>query len=197
MHMGYKGVILLYLFVGCLTPTSQQNITHWKWMTLQPLRFTLRLGSLTLRSTACYVTVHTCILNQASCMKTKSRRRYLTPQPYPTQPKLSIRLRKFPLTCIFFPQCPWFLPKSSAMLCGPQSSLRGLYFGSLFWITGWSFPTSQAKHKELILTFERYTGSNRLRHCYQANHTITTDSEVTIKDMGKSITWIWWNYNVT
>ena len=62
-----------------------QNIDRWKCVTIYTLRFTLRPGSLTLRSTACYVTVHTRISNQVSCVKTKSRRRYLAPQLYSQQ----------------------------------------------------------------------------------------------------------------
>ena len=41
-----------------------QNVDHWKCVTVHTLRFTLRHSSLMLRSTACYVTVHTRISNQ-------------------------------------------------------------------------------------------------------------------------------------
>ena len=83
-----------------------QNIDHWKCVTVYTLRFTLRPSSLTLRCPACYATVHTRISNQASCVKTKSRRRYLTPQLYSQQSKLLIPMWKKPLTCNMIPQWP-------------------------------------------------------------------------------------------
>ena len=71
-----------------------QNIDHWKCVTVYTLRFTPRHSSLTLRSTACYVTVHTHISIQALCVKTKSRWRYLAPQLYSQQSKLLIPMWK-------------------------------------------------------------------------------------------------------
>ena len=50
--------------------------------------------AITLRSTACYATVHTRISKQASCVKTKSDRSYLTPQLYSQQSKLLIPMWK-------------------------------------------------------------------------------------------------------
>ena len=83
-----------------------KNIDHWKCVTVYTLWFTLRHSSLTLRSTACYVTVYTRISNQASCVKIKSRRRYLAPQLYSQQSKLLIPMWKYPRTCNMIPQWP-------------------------------------------------------------------------------------------
>ena len=60
----------MHLFVQLSFKSDvNQNIDHWKCVTLYTLRFTLRPSSITLRSTARYVTVHTRISNQASCVK--------------------------------------------------------------------------------------------------------------------------------
>ena len=60
---GVYGIIPIHLF-GQLSfkYNVNQNIDHWKCVTVCTLRFTLRPISLTLRSTAYYVTVHTLIV---------------------------------------------------------------------------------------------------------------------------------------
>ena len=80
--------------------TWQLNITYWTWVIIHTLQFTFRLGSLTIRSTACYVTVDTCISNQVSYMKTS--------QLYLQQSQLSIPMCKYLQTCILIPQWPLF-----------------------------------------------------------------------------------------
>ena len=103
-------------FISCLT--------RWKWMTLPTLRFTLRLGIFALRSTD--LRVYICILKQALCVKTKS-----TLALFSTQPELSIPMRKFPLTCIIIPHCPFiFYPvrrpccADRNVRCGSQTTHR-------------------------------------------------------------------------
>ena len=91
---GVYGNISMHLFQLSFKSDVNQNIDHWKCVTVYTLRFTLRPSSITLRSTACYATFHTRISNQASCMKTKSDRRYLTPQLYSQQSKLLIPMWK-------------------------------------------------------------------------------------------------------
>ena len=102
MHMRYKGVIFLQV--------SHSDVTA-KYYSLKMndssyVTFTLRLGSLTLWSTPCCVKVHIWLPNQATCMKTNSRRCHLPSQPCPTQCNLSIPKRKFLLTCIIIPHWP-------------------------------------------------------------------------------------------
>ena len=78
---GVCGIKSMHLFVQLSFKSDvNQNIDHWKCVTVSTLRLTLRPSSITLRSTACYVTVHTRIFEQASCVKTKSDWSYLTPQ---------------------------------------------------------------------------------------------------------------------
>ena len=92
---GVHGIISTHLFVQLSFKSDvNQNIDHWKCVTVYTLRLTLRPRSITLRSTACCVTVHTRISKQASCVKTKSDRSYLTPQLYSQQPKLLIPMWK-------------------------------------------------------------------------------------------------------
>ena len=92
--MGYKAQYHAFVWSGIFKSDMNQNIDHWKCVTVYTLRFTLRPGSLTLRSSSCYVTVHTRISNQASCVKTKPRRRYSAPQLYSQQSKLLIPMWK-------------------------------------------------------------------------------------------------------
>ena len=67
---GVCGIISMQLFVQLSFKYDvNQNIDHWKCVTVYTLRLTLRPSSITLRSTACYVTVHTRISKQASCIK--------------------------------------------------------------------------------------------------------------------------------
>ena len=105
-------------FVSCLSNMMwQQKVTCWKWVILHTLQLTLRLCNLTLRSTACYITVHTFISNQVSYMETKLSQ---TPQLYLQQAEPRTPMRKYLPTCIIIPQWPLlFLPGSApAMLCG-------------------------------------------------------------------------------
>ena len=61
---GVYGIISMHLFVQLSFKSDvNQNIDHWKCVTVYTLRFILRPSSITLRSTACYVTVHTRISN--------------------------------------------------------------------------------------------------------------------------------------
>ena len=69
---GVYGIISMHLFLQLSFKSDvNQNIDHWKCVTVYTLRFTLGPSSITLRSTACYVTVHIRISNQDSCVKTK------------------------------------------------------------------------------------------------------------------------------
>ena len=66
---GICGIISMHLFVQLSFKSDViQNIDHWKCVTVYTLRLTLRPSSITLRSTACYVTVYTRISKQASCL---------------------------------------------------------------------------------------------------------------------------------
>ena len=57
---GVCGIISMYLFVQLSFKSDvNKNIDHWKCVTVYTLRLTLRSNSITLRYTACYVTVHT------------------------------------------------------------------------------------------------------------------------------------------
>ena len=108
----------------------QKNVTHWKWVTPHTLRFTLRLGSLTLQSTACYVTVHTRI----SYIKTKPHRRYLTSQLFSQQFKLSIPIWKYPRACIIIPQWPLFFLTRFGVIVEKWWNIEWCFFLMFLWI---------------------------------------------------------------